>query len=79
MRELGRQYPHAGHGGCFRRWLKAEKPQPYGSYGNGSAMRVSPVAWFFDDLEDVEGFAAISAAITHWRSGASLGEECSAV
>lgn len=38
---------------------------PYGSWGNGSAMRVSPVGWFFDSLEETERVAAISAAITH--------------
>ena len=40
----GRRYPHAGYGGAFRRWLHAEGAGPYGSRGNGSAMRVSPVA-----------------------------------
>ena len=38
MQALGRRYPHAGYGGNFRRWLRAENPQPYNSYGNGSAM-----------------------------------------
>ena len=41
MRFWGREYPHAGYGGMFRRWLHAENPNPYGSFGNGSAMRVS--------------------------------------
>ena len=40
MRFWGREYPHAGYGGMFRRWLHAENPNPYGSFGNGSAMRV---------------------------------------
>ena len=40
-------------------------PQPYGSFGNGSAMRVSPVAWAFDTLEDVEKFAEVSARVSH--------------
>jgi len=65
MRRLGRQFPHAGYGSQFRRWLKSENPEPYNSFGNGSAMRVSPVAWFFDDLEDTERFATISADVTH--------------
>ena len=39
MRAWGSDYPHAGYGGMFRRWLRAEHPQPYGSFGNGSAMR----------------------------------------
>lgn len=41
MRIWGETYPHAGYGGMFRRWLHAENPKPYGSFGNGSAMRVS--------------------------------------
>jgi len=39
---MGRRYPDAGYGGMFRKWLSSDNPQPYGSYGNGSAMRVSP-------------------------------------
>ena len=41
MQYWGETYPHAGYGGMFRRWLRAEHPQPYGSFGNGSAMRVA--------------------------------------
>lgn len=65
MLSLGNAYPAAGYGGRFINWLKSENPQPYNSYGNGSAMRVSPVAWCFDTLEEVEEFARISAEITH--------------
>ena len=65
MRDLGRAYPDAGYGGRFRRWLRSPCPKPYGSYGNGSAMRVSPVGWFFDTLEETLDAAATSAAVTH--------------
>ena len=41
MQEFGRRYPHAGYGGYFYHWLHADHPQPYNSWGNGSAMRVS--------------------------------------
>ena len=41
MQDMGRRYPNAGYGGMFRRWLNSDNPQPYGSYGNGSAMRVA--------------------------------------
>jgi len=44
MRRLGKAYPNAGYGGMFGRWLRAEHPQPYGSFGNGSAMRVAATA-----------------------------------
>jgi len=63
--DLGRQYPNAGYGGSFRQWLQLDNPQPYNSWGNGSAMRVSPVGWAFDTIEQVLREAERSAAITH--------------
>ena len=65
MQTYGQAFPHAGYGGMFRRWLKAPNPQPYGSYGNGSAMRVSSVGWLFDDLGTVRHMARLSAEVTH--------------
>ncbi len=65
LRAWGRKYPYAGHGGWFRYWLVAENPRPYGSYGNGSAMRVSPAGWLFADLASTRRFARLSAEITH--------------
>ena len=65
MQEFGRAYPHAGYGSKFYYWLMKKNPTPYNSWGNGSAMRVSPVAWAFDDLESVENFAAASSRISH--------------
>ena len=65
MRQYGRMYHWAGYGQMFARWLCAREPKPYGSYGNGSAMRVSSVGWLFDDLATVEQFAQISAEVTH--------------
>ncbi|MBR2576754.1 MAG: ADP-ribosylglycohydrolase family protein [Firmicutes bacterium] len=65
MRKFGRFYPNAGYGGLFAEWLCREDEEGYGSFGNGSAMRVSPVAWFFDDLQTVEEFAELSASVTH--------------
>lgn len=65
MREIGRQYPDAGYGGRFYNWLMDDSEGPYGSYGNGSAMRVSPVAWAADTLEDAERLAKWSAEVTH--------------
>ena len=62
---LGRRYPDAGYGGSFRQWLRDADPQPYSSWGNGSAMRVSPVGWAFNTTEAVLQEAARSAAITH--------------
>ena len=65
MHELGHMYPLAGYGSKFVMWISHRSREPYGSFGNGSAMRVSPIAWAFDDLENVEVFAALSAAVSH--------------
>lgn len=61
----GRRYPDAGYGGAFIRWLRADEPIPYHSWGNGSAMRVGPVGWAFDDEDEVLRQAKLSAEITH--------------
>lgn len=58
-------YPYAGYGTKFYHWVFSEDTEPYNSFGNGSAMRVSPVGWAFDTLEDVEKWAALSAEVTH--------------
>ena len=65
MRKWGRKYPHAGYGGRFRDWLRAKNPEPYGSYGNGSAMRVSPAGWLYDTIERTREVARWTAEITH--------------
>ncbi len=65
MRKYGKIYPDAGYGLRFCQWLSSSDPKPYNSFGNGSAMRVSPVAWYFHSLEKVEKFAEISAKVTH--------------
>lgn len=62
---LGRRFPYAGYGGSFRQWLRAEDPAPYGSWGNGAAMRVSPISFAFDTVEEVLDHAKESATITH--------------
>lgn len=65
MRRYYAAYPDAGYGGRFQRWARDPTMGPYNSFGNGSAMRVSPVAWFYDDLDRVLEEAARSAAVTH--------------
>lgn len=65
LQTFGRKYPHAGYGDNFRRWLMAEDPQPYNSWGNGSAMRVSPVGWAFDSPERVLAEAKATAVVSH--------------
>jgi ADP-ribosylglycohydrolase len=65
LREYGRKYPDAGYGGMFIEWLSSESPKPYRSYGNGSAMRVSPVGFAFDTIEEVLKEAKRSTVVTH--------------
>lgn len=61
----GNMYPNAGYGGRFISWLVENPPKPYGSWANGSAMRVSPCAWVADSLEETQELAKLSAIISH--------------
>ena len=65
MRKWGKKYPDAGYGRKFLRWLREKDPKPYGSCGNGSAMRVGPVGWAFRTEEETLEAARTSAACTH--------------
>lgn len=65
MRDLGRKYPQAGYGRMFSEWLQSDSPMPYNSFGNGSAMRVSPVGLYAESLEEALELARISASVTH--------------
>jgi ADP-ribosylglycohydrolase len=63
--DFSRRYPGRGYGGNFSQWIYAEDPQPYNSWGNGSAMRVSPVGFAFDSVDEVLQEAKASALVTH--------------
>jgi ADP-ribosylglycohydrolase len=63
--EFGRRYPDAGYGGFFMGWLHSDDPKPYNSYGNGSALRVSPIGFAFDTVEETLREATRSAEFTH--------------
>ena len=65
MQALGRRYPRAGYGGRFHRWLSMERPQPYNSYGNGSAMRVSPCGFAAKTLDEAVAMADAVTKVTH--------------
>lgn len=65
LREYFQYYPYAGYGGRFRRWAGSSQPAPYGSFGNGSAMRVSPISWYYKTLDEVLEEARHCAEITH--------------
>ena len=78
MQKWGHRYPGAGYGLRFCHWLDSYDPHPYNSYGNGSAMRVSPVAWLFHDLDTVRRMAGISAEVTHNHPEGIKGAEATA-
>ena len=65
IKKFGRLYPDSGYGGRFRKWLFSDEREAYNSWGNGSAMRVSPCAWFAESLDEAESLAGRSAAVTH--------------
>ena len=65
MQRLGRKYHHAGYGKMFNNWLWSENPQPYNSFGNGSAMRVSPVGLYANSLEEALELASVTASVSH--------------
>ncbi len=65
FRAYYRRFPDAGYGGSFHGWARSPAPEPYGSWGNGSAMRVGPVGWWFHSLDETLAEAERSAAVTH--------------
>ena len=65
LKYFGNKYPNAGYGGRFAGWLIDDSPEPYGSWANGSAMRVSPCAWVAESLEEANDLAYKSAIVTH--------------
>jgi len=81
IHEWCRKYPHpmGGYGGSFNRWVGSDSPEPYGSFGNGAAMRVSPVGWWFSDVFVVAGEAAATAACTHNHPEGLLGAKTVAI
>ena len=65
MQKYGREYPFAGYGSSFNSWLWSENPQPYNSWGNGAAMRVSPVGLYARTLDDALDLAKRTAEVSH--------------
>ena len=75
MKDYGYRYPAAGYGGSFREWLKSYDSEPYNSFGNGSAMRISPVAYFAKSLEEVKELSRIVTEVTHNHPEGIMGAE----
>ena len=65
MKKWGRKYPNAGYGARFIDWVLTDDPKPYGSYGNGSGMRVSPAGWLYESVERTREVARWTAEVTH--------------
>lgn len=65
MVSLGRKYPYCGYGGRFYNWINGEKHEPYNSWGNGSAMRVSFVGEYYDDYDEMQKMAEATAVVSH--------------
>lgn len=78
MQDWGHRFPYAGYGASFRWWLQEDNPQPYESYGNGSAMRVSAAGWFYDSLERTREVARATAEVTHNHVEGIKGAEATA-
>ena len=78
MRQFGKMFPNAGYGGMFRQWLRNPGCQAYHSFGNGSAMRVSSVAWLYNDMAAVRHTARLSAEVTHNHPEGIKGAEATA-
>ena len=79
VRRIGRRYPLAGYGARFHDWLLNEHTEPYDSWGNGSAMRVSAVGFAFDDLDTVLAEARKSAEFTHNHAEGIKGAQATAL
>ncbi len=77
--DFGNRYPNRGYGFRFAQWLDAASPAPYDSWGNGSAMRVSPVGFAFDDLDTVLREAQRSAAVSHSHPEGIKGAQATAL
>ena len=78
MHKWGHAYPYAGYGCRFGWWLTLYSREPYNSFGNGSAMRVSPVAWYAESLEEAMSLARASAEVTHNHPEGIKGAEVTA-
>ena len=77
--EYGRRYPDVNYGGTFREWLRSPNPKPYNSWGNGSAMRVSPIGFAFETVDDVLREAARTAEFTHSHPDGIKGAQATAL
>ena len=78
MKKWGKKYPDAGYGARFIGWVLDDDPEPYGSYGNGSGMRVSPAGWLYDTIDRTREVARWTAEVTHNHPEGIKGAESTA-
>lgn len=79
MQEIGRKYPHCGYGGRFARWIFSDNPRPYNSYGNGAAMRISPIGFFAKSEEEVFALSEAVTKVSHNHKEGLKGAEATAL
>ena len=79
MLEFGRKYPDRGYGSHFEQWLYSDNHQPYNSYGNGSAMRISPVGFFATSEPEIKSYSYAATAVTHNHNEGLKGAEAIAM
>lgn len=79
MQAWGRIYPNAGYGARFINWLLgSQQPEPYGSFGNGAAMRISSVGWLYDTIEETRRYAKLATEVSHNHPEGIKGAEATA-
>ncbi len=79
MQRIGRQFPNCGYGARFIHWMFSDDPKPYNSYGNGSAMRISPVGFAARDVDEAKKLSAAVTCVSHNHPEGMKGAEATAV
>ena len=78
MQKIGRPYPQSGYGGSFYHWIYSDDPEPYGSFGNGAAMRVSACGWAGESLSEVRKLSKEVTKVSHNHTEGIKGAEAAA-
>lgn len=79
MQAIGRHYPDCGYGGRFYGWIYSPDPKPYNSFGNGAAMRISPVGWLAESRAEVINLSRAVTEVSHNHPEGIKGAEATAL
>jgi len=79
MQEIGRKYPYCGYGGMFGHWIFSDNPKPYNSFGNGAAMRISPIGFIAATEEEARILSERITAVTHNHNEGIKGAEATVI